>query len=142
MEFWEGDECNQFRGTDSTIFPPYTKTGDDIWAFEPQVCRSMNIKYEKRSKYAGIRTSHYAGNFGDIANDPHLQCFCRDPPDVCPAKGTFDLYHCVGAPLIASLPHFLGADETVTDKIHGLTPNEADHGISVDFHEVVIQTEF
>lgn len=108
MDVWDGDECNQYHGTDTTIFPPFNKKSEDIWAFEAQVCRSLVIKYEKRSSYQGIRSSHYVGDFGDIANDPKLKCFCRVPPDECPIKGTFDLYNCVGAPIIASLPHFLG----------------------------------
>lgn len=106
MDVWFGDECNQYKGTDSTIFPPFTKTGDAVWAFEPQLCRSMGVVYLHPSKYQGIKTSFYTLDFGDIANDPQLQCLCRDP-EKCPVKGTFDLYPCLGAPLYATLPHFL-----------------------------------
>lgn len=106
MDVWYGDECNQFHGTDSTIFPPFTKTGGDIWAFEPQLCRSMPVVYKGRSKYKGIKASFYSLDFGDIANDPDLQCLCRDP-EKCPVKGTFDLFPCLNTPLVATLPHFL-----------------------------------
>lgn len=106
LDVWDGDECNQYHGTDTTIFPPFHKTGEEIWAFEPQLCRSVGIKFEKRASYRGIRTSHYVGSFGDMANDPKEKCYCREP-DECAVKGTFDLFNCVGAPVIASLPHFL-----------------------------------
>lgn len=106
MDVWFGDECNQYQGTDSTIFPPFTKTGGDIWAFEPQLCRSMPVVYKGRSKYQGIKTSFYSLDFGDIPNDPKLQCLCRDP-EKCPVKGTFDLFPCLNTPLVATLPHFL-----------------------------------
>lgn len=106
MDTWFGDECNQYRGTDSTIFPPFTKTGEQVWAFEPSLCRSMGVVYQHPSKYAGIKSSFYSLDFGDIANDPSLQCLCRNPEN-CPVKGTFDLFPCLGTPLVATLPHFL-----------------------------------
>lgn len=31
MKFWDGDECNEFVGTDSTAFPPYMDVNDGIW---------------------------------------------------------------------------------------------------------------
>ncbi|XP_031624944.1 sensory neuron membrane protein 1-like [Contarinia nasturtii] len=41
MDYWEGDECNQYTGTDSTIFPPYMDVNDGIIAYEPSICRSL-----------------------------------------------------------------------------------------------------
>lgn len=31
MDFWDGEECNQYIGTDSTIFPPYMNILDGVW---------------------------------------------------------------------------------------------------------------
>lgn len=31
MDAWDGDECNEYVGTDSTIFPPYMDEMDGIW---------------------------------------------------------------------------------------------------------------
>lgn len=31
MSVWSEDECNEYRGTDSTIFPTYMDVNDGIW---------------------------------------------------------------------------------------------------------------
>lgn len=35
----------------------------------------------------GVRTAEFAIDIGSDANAK--ECFCRDPPDECPIKGTF-----------------------------------------------------
>lgn len=116
MDIWFGDECNKYKGTDSTIFPPFTDKEDGVWAFEPQLCRSMGCVYQKPSKYAGIKSNHYTVGLGDISSDPNLHCLCKDP-DNCPVQGTFDLFPCMGAPLVATLPHFYDSNTIVIHSI-------------------------
>lgn len=96
MDFWDDDECNQYVGTDSTIFPPYMNVKDGIWAYEPSVCRAMGAEYVGKSKYHGIPTREFTLDISSSVNTK--ECYCRDPPDECPMKGTFDLFKCVGAP--------------------------------------------
>lgn len=67
LDAWEGDECNEIRGTESSIFPPFMQKEDGIWAFEANICRSMKAKYEKPSKYRGIPTLRYHLDLEDIA---------------------------------------------------------------------------
>lgn len=61
-----------------------------------------------------------------------------DPPHDCPYKGTYELFKCVGAPLVASMPHFYDADPILLDKIIGLSPNKNDHAIYLEFVSVII----
>lgn len=135
MSYWDGDECNQYVGTDSTIFPPYMKPSDGIWAHEPSVCRALGATYSKPSKYMGVPTLQYDLDIGSDVNVK--ECFCRDPPNGCPPKGTFDLFRCVGSPMMGSLPHFYKADPKLLGNIaSGLNPNEEQHGIFIHFEIV------
>lgn len=85
MDYWGTEECNQYVGTDSTIFAPYMDKNDGIWAYEPSVCRSLGATYGGKSKYMGVPTASFDIDIGSPENDK--ECFCRDPPDDCPRKG-------------------------------------------------------
>ena len=39
MSVWSGDGCNTYKGTDSTIFPPFLTHSDKITAYAPDLCR-------------------------------------------------------------------------------------------------------
>lgn len=105
VENWGDGGCNKILGTDATIFPPFLEIDEGLWNFQPGMCRSLRGEFRQTSKYKGIRANRYYLDFGDIANKPELQCFCREP-GICPLKGTMDLFPCVGSPIVLSLPHF------------------------------------
>ncbi|EAA07986.4 AGAP002451-PA [Anopheles gambiae str. PEST] len=133
MDIWDGDECNQYIGTDSTIFPPFLTAQDRLWAWSPEICRSLGAHYVHKSKYAGLPMSYFELDFGDLKNEPHNHCFCRDAPDDCPPKGTMDLSPCLGGPIIGSKPHFYGADPKLVEAVDGLAPNKAAHDVYIHF---------
>lgn len=139
MDHWpETDDdnyCNNYVGTDSTIFPPFIKKDELLYAYEPSICRSLAATYKRPSRYDGIPTKRYELDLGDAGNI--RDCFCRSPPDGCPPAGTFDLYHCVGSPLLGSLPHFHQADPKLRENFaSGIEPNEEKHGIFMHFETV------
>lgn len=41
IDYWPGDPCNEIKGTDTTIFPPFMdrEHPPDVWAFGAEVCR-------------------------------------------------------------------------------------------------------
>lgn len=67
LDVWDGDECNEIRGTESSIFPPFMTKEQGIWAFEAGICRSMKAEYDRPTKYRGIPTLRYHLDLGDIA---------------------------------------------------------------------------
>lgn len=50
-----------------------------------------------------------------------------------------NLFQCVGAPIVASMPHFYNADPSIFTKIEsGITPNQTEHAVFIDFETVWI----
>lgn len=134
MDMWDADECNQYVGTDSTIFPPFMDKEEGIWAYEPSICRALGATYKGKSKYNGIPVLVYELDMADPVN--HKDCHCREE-GVCPPKGTIDLYRCAETPMIASHPHFyLGDPQLLANVESGLNPNKKDHGITLLFEIV------
>lgn len=156
LDVWDVDECNEYKGTDSTIFAPFGRPEDHLWAFEPAACRAMKIFYTgQKTKYHGVPTLLLTSVMGDASQDPELQCFCRSD-EHCPAAGTIDLYPCIGelvqnildsfygftfagVPIIGSSPHFYGADPKLLNKVNGLKPNASQHEVYIHFEIVSMQ---
>lgn len=125
---WDGDECNEIKGTDGLIFPPFGKKEEPIVAVEKLVCRSFDVPFERKTKYRGIPVHMFTYDLGDIANTESERCYCRNE-DECPLKGTIDLFPCLGVPITLSMPHFYNADPSLLDAVEGLSPNKKDHEI-------------
>lgn len=47
-------------------FAPFHKKADVLYAFAPDLCRSLGAKYEHPSRYNGVPTGFYSMDFGDI----------------------------------------------------------------------------
>lgn len=132
LSVYDGEECNKFRGTDSTIFAPFLTPSDKIEAFAPDLCRSIGAEYKESIVYKGIHSYSYGADFGDMSSDPQLKCFCTTPT-TCMKKGIHDLTRCSGAPIMASLPHFYDAALEYQTGVIGLNPSKEKHEILMIF---------
>lgn len=57
--------------------------------------------------------------------------------------GTFDMFPCTGVPMIASQPHFYGADPALVRHFEsGISPNKEEHAIYMHFEMVRVLIEF
>ncbi len=94
------------------------------------------MTFAEESTYKGIPTLVFSTPDELLAGrrtNPDNACFClEEDEDVaeerCTLDGIFDMSGCQdGIPLIVSLPHFLGGDKRITEKIEGLKPNATKH---------------
>lgn len=55
ISVWNDDYCDQFNGSDGTIFHPFfDKNGkDDIVVFNTDLCRNINCHFVSKSKQSG-----------------------------------------------------------------------------------------
>lgn len=89
----------------------------------------------KKTKYKNIPARLYTANFGDMSKIKAEKCFCPTN-ETCLKKGVMDLTKCIGAPLVASLPHFFQADQSYIEGVKGLNPNFEDHAVYIYFEPV------
>lgn len=54
MNVWSGSPCNDIRGTDGTIFPPFLTKEKRVWAHSVDICRSIGTYYVEPEKILGI----------------------------------------------------------------------------------------
>lgn len=136
MKTWKTDKCNEYRGTDGLIFPPFQTIDQPVTFFIKQLCWNIDLKYHEKTYVRGIRMRSFKYEIGNIAKDEERHCFCRRP-DHCPINGTIDLMPCVQVPITASLPHFLHADPSLLKNIaSGVEPNEKNHSFMLNMELV------
>jgi len=96
------------------------------------ILRSIYVSFEEESEYKGIKTYKYSAPnevLAGIDDNPENECFCMDSDrDRCRLNGIYDMSSCQSdIPIIVTLPHFLGADPIITDRIEGLKPDPKIH---------------
>nr|QAB43878.1 sensory neurone membrane protein SNMP2a [Oedaleus asiaticus] len=124
--------CNDIRGTDSTIFPPFRDPKEPIVAFGADLCLSLGATWERSAEYMGVPGNRYTGEMPDMTGNPEHHCYCPSETS-CLEKGALDLSPCAGAPVIATLPHFYLSSESYLRTVSGLQPTKEHHELFMVF---------
>jgi len=144
--------CSDIRGTDGQQFHPMIQPGEELWLFEPDLCRSIPVTQMGEVDIDGIPTYHYEADSTVFSiSNPHNFCYCpkaakcasenssddswdlsncRPPhhPITC-KDGLFSTLGCQGAPAYGSAPHFLSGSSELSSNatIKGLKPSRELH---------------
>lgn len=141
LKFWTTDSANMINGSDGTLSPPLIDdTSMPMPMFSTDICRSIFGVYggeEHTSK--GIPLRRFSGPQSEFASkeeNPDNAGFCT-PADTCMGTGVlnmsacqlFDYFH---VPIVASLPHFLMADEKYKSAIGNMHPDPVQHRTDIN----------
>ena len=80
---------------------PYSKLTIELQSANKCIRRSVAAYYTRNTNFKGYEAYTYNANFGDMSQDPDLECFCATP-DTCLRKGVHDLTNCVGKKITLS----------------------------------------
>jgi len=129
VPFWNTRYANMINGTDGSHGRPFLKRGERMFAFNPQICRSVRMDFEEDVSVEKISMYTYTTKLFS----PNDRGFCDD--DKTCFDGLLPLSKCVGGaepPVYASSPHFFQADPKLSQRIDGLEPNKDKHKMVVD----------
>ncbi|CAG2166200.1 unnamed protein product [Oppiella nova] len=136
---WKKDKkaetCNKLKGTDGSIFAPDLTKDDIVYAFEPQLCRTVYFKYWKETSVQDIDTYRFRVP-KDYFENPNINdkntCYCLydDMKKQCRHSGLLDISHCqrrsLGGPIIMSSPYWNNGDDSLLNqfKVPIVSPQE------------------
>lgn len=104
----EGDLsiCNMINGTDGSSYAPFMQHRKPLYIYSSDICRSVEMFYEKDIKYEGIAALRYGmgDNFlNNIGPEFQNECFCASKlvniikrKNGCLYPGALDLTQCLG----------------------------------------------
>lgn len=131
-DMWFGSPCNDFRGTDGTIFPPFLNKEEEVWVHSLDICRSIGAYYIEPGKVQGFKTLHYSADLGDPSKDEDVKCLCLES-EGCMPKNVYNAGPCKSVPIRISLPHFHDSDPRYLEMIEGVRPNPEKHRMTFNF---------
>lgn len=135
VPYWNDQYCNMMNGTDGAQFPPPVTKKDVLYAYSPDLCRSVFLEYREETmvqEVPALRFSTPDRLFANAYDNPDNMCFCT-MPEFCHLSGVMDLSPCRnGVRLLLSGPHFYLGHEFIKETVDGLNPDPVVHDVYVD----------
>lgn len=133
LKVWNSSYANMINGTDGSQFAPGISSGDTLYVFVTQLCRSLYLTHTTESKVQGIDALQFsvpAEAFLNASLNHDNQGFCTRK---CYPSGILDIGVClppspIAIPLFISAPHFYLGDPSLLEAVGGLSPNKQEHG--------------
>ncbi|XP_061656345.1 scavenger receptor class B member 1 isoform X2 [Phyllopteryx taeniolatus] len=133
LDYWRTPQCNMINGTAGQMWPPFLTPRSTLPFYSPDACRSMELVYQRPGSMKGIPLYRYVAPKTLFANGSDYapnEGFCP-----CRQSGLLNVSSCrQNSPVFISHPHFFNADPVLLDFVHGLHPNEDQHGLFIDIH--------
>uniref|UniRef100_H2VEP6 Scavenger receptor class B member 1 n=1 Tax=Takifugu rubripes TaxID=31033 RepID=H2VEP6_TAKRU len=133
LSYWRTPQCNMINGTAGQMWPPFMTEESTLPFYSPDACRSLELVYQRSGKMKGIPLYRFVAPKTLFANGTDYspnEGFCP-----CRQSGLLNVSSCrQNSPVFISHPHFFNADPVLLDYVHGLSPNEEDHGLFIDIH--------
>lgn len=135
---WKSRWANMFNGSDGMQFPPQTSTGDILYTFYVQLCRSMSLVFDSHTNIDSVKTLRFTNPeelWQNASVNPANKGFC---PNGCFPSGILDASVCKGPSagsvpaIVASQPHFYQGDPSLVKNVEGLNPVKEEHGTFFD----------
>jgi len=135
--FWQTPYGNMINGTDGSHFQPYISKDDVIYIFNPQLCRSLYLNYQRDTSIMDIKLLRYttrAKIFQNYTANPDNKAFCG--PKRCYPSGLLPVGQCQpgNPPVFMSSPHFYQGYPALWQSFNGLHPE-------TDLHETYLSIE-
>ncbi|KAI4470891.1 scavenger receptor class b type-1 sr-b1 [Holotrichia oblita] len=135
LNTWDGENstCNHIRGRDSAIYPPFNNESSAFDIYNTDICKVVTIRTTETTTYRDIDGIRATLDLDDMRNDGDKECYCikqvrnLDGELECLPEGYTDMSTCLFAPVIASFPHMLWANETYSSTVKGLEPDQEKH---------------
>ena len=122
LNVWNGDFCNEIKGTDMSGFHPKINKNEVLHIFNGQLCRSLPLVYNETVYHGDMETYRFIippGTFAYGAQRSRNRCFCGK--NGCPLRGILDMKPCYfGAAVAFSFPHFYQGHPQLRHMVLGL----------------------
>uniref|UniRef100_A0A224XEZ7 Putative plasma membrane glycoprotein cd36 n=1 Tax=Panstrongylus lignarius TaxID=156445 RepID=A0A224XEZ7_9HEMI len=125
-------QCGDVAGTSGEVFPPWLTPKDRIGLFSGDLCRTINLDYEKDTSVNGIHGLKFTGGTDLVDSglkDPGTACYRNGEQTPLGLLNITECRH--GAPIFVSYPHFYLADKEVQTQVGGMNPNKDKHSFDL-----------